>query len=123
MRKISEQLRDFITRHIFSLEQLEILLLLRGEPDAEWDAASVAKALALQPDSAAARLADLRARGLIDEIADNPLRYRYGASKPIVDELAEAYRTQRVSITTLIFSKPLENIRSFAAAFKLKKDD
>lgn len=123
MAYLSEQLRDFITRHIFSLEQLEILLLLRSDPETRWNAVNVAKALALQPDSVAARLADLRARGFIDEIDVDPPEYRYGARKPIVDELAEAYRTQRVTVTTLIFSKPLENIRSFAAAFKFRKDD
>lgn len=72
MAYLSEQLRDFITRHIFSLEQLEILLLLRSDPETRWNAVNVAKALALQPDSVAARLADLRARGFIDEIDVDP---------------------------------------------------
>lgn len=120
---ISEELRSFINKHIHSLEQLEILLLLREHPEKTWDGQTICKELALQPESVALRLADLHERGFISRALGEAPSYRYGAPNPLIDDLAAAYRAQRVSITTLIFSKPLDNVRSFAAAFKLRKED
>lgn len=120
---ISEELRSFIAKHIHSLEQLEVLLLLREHADQNWDAQTISKALALQPESVTLRLADLHARGFLERSGGETPAYRYGQPKAIIDELAQAYRAQRVTVTTLIFSKPLDNVRSFAAAFKFRKDD
>lgn len=120
---ISEELRSFINKHIHSLEQLEILLLLRDHSEKAWDVQSICRQLALQPESVALRLADLHGRGFISREPGEALSYRFGAPSAIIDDLAAAYRAQRVSITTLIFSKPLDNVRSFAAAFKFRKED
>jgi hypothetical protein len=37
--------------------------------------------------------------------------------------LAQAYTDRRVSVITLIFSKPVDKLRSFTDAFKLRRDD
>lgn len=120
---ISKELRSFINKHIHSLEQLEILLLLRDHSEQTWDVQTICKQLALRPESVALRLADLDERGFISRAVGDAPAYRYGTPNPLIDELAAAYRAQRVSITTLIFSKPLDNVRSFAAAFKFRKED
>jgi hypothetical protein len=40
-----------------------------------------------------------------------------------VDEVAAAYPRFRVSIINLIFSKPIDKIRTFADAFRLTKEE
>jgi hypothetical protein len=42
---VPDDVRDFILRHIDSVAQLEALLLLRANPDEDWDAPKTAKRL------------------------------------------------------------------------------
>jgi hypothetical protein len=121
-----EDVRRFILEHVNSVEQLEVLLLLRGRPDADWDAAAVSRALSTAPAAAAMRLADLHARGLLVPVKPGEARYRYGPAAPelarLVDGLAEAYRERRVAVVALIYSKPQTQVQAFADAFKLRKE-
>jgi hypothetical protein len=39
-----------------------------------------------------------------------------------VAQLAKDYAERRVSVITLIFSKPVDKLRTFADAFRLRKD-
>jgi hypothetical protein len=123
-RDIPKEVRQLIIEHISSIEQLEILLLLYREPARAWSADAVARELRIHTASAAARLADLRDRGFA--AADGAAAYRYrpgGAPDGAVDGLARAYAERRVTVIELIFSKPLDNVRVFADAFRLKKGD
>jgi hypothetical protein len=121
---IPDNVAQFIGDHISSLEQLEVLLLLAASGPREWDGGSVARELRIDPNSAAGRLEDLAARGLVVERSG---RYRFEpASQELADVvrlLAETYAERRVSVITLIFSKPSDTIRSFSDAFKFRKDD
>jgi hypothetical protein len=44
------ELQQFIAQHIESLAQLEALLLMRAEPDREWDSAELARQLYITAD-------------------------------------------------------------------------
>jgi predicted ArsR family transcriptional regulator len=124
---IPEDVRRFINEHITSIEQLEVLLLLKRSADREWSAAEVSRELAIHPESAAVRLTDLEGRGLLVAKPDSPPAYRYqptsSALARVVNNLAEVYKQHRVSVITLVFSKPIDNIRSFSDAFKFRKDN
>jgi hypothetical protein len=37
--------------------------------------------------------------------------------------LADTYRERRVAVITVIASKPMENVRAFSDAFRLRKKD
>jgi hypothetical protein len=123
---IPDEVARFVTKHIDSVEQLEVLLLLSGSSDRQWSAAGVAQELRIAPESAAYRLTDLAARGLLETDGGTEPLYRYrprsGVADQAVSGLAQAYRERRVSIINLIFSKPLDKIQTFADAFKLRKD-
>jgi hypothetical protein len=45
---LPEDVRRFITERITSADQLEVLLLLHGDPRVDWDAAAVSRALYTQ---------------------------------------------------------------------------
>jgi hypothetical protein len=123
---LSDEVKKFIIEQIDSLEQLEILLLLHRRQDKEWTAQEVSRELRLSQISVATRLADLQKQGLlIVREASDPL-YQYAPQKPtiapIVDSLVKLYPDYRFTVINLIFSKPLDKIKTFADAFKLKKD-
>jgi hypothetical protein len=124
--EIPEKIGQFIAENFNSVEQLEALLLLRTHPDKDWDAVQLSQALYTQPEAAALRLADLKARGFLTT-ADGPTpRYRYRPAPAelasLVDALAEVYRERRVTVITLIYSRPVDPAQAFADAFRLRKE-
>ena len=65
--------------------------------------------------------------GLIDYIEAPVRKYQYRVESEKTHEvmgmLARAYKERRLSITTFIYSTPLDNVRRFADAFRLRKDE
>ncbi len=112
----------FIADHIDSVEQMEVLLLLRREPHRRWDADAVGRELRIAAASAGDRLRDLAGRGLLEGAQDG---YRYAPESPslgdAVDQLDAAYGERRVSVINHIFSRPSERISTFADAFTLRR--
>ncbi len=123
---LSPRVQRFITTHIDSLEKLEVLLLLRARAEREWTAPEVSLELRITERSAATRLTDLAARGLLVGNGATPPAYRFSPSDSedvqAVAEMALAYGAKRVSVISFIFSRPLDRVRGFAEAFVLKKD-
>jgi hypothetical protein len=126
--QVSEAVQQFIVKYISSVDQLEILLLLKQDPRRAWTADETARALFTQTESVAIRLVELTSQGLLSEkkLAERAV-YQYGPRTPdldaVVTELARVYPAYRVSVINLIFSKPIDKIRTFADAFRFKKDD
>lgn len=123
---ITDEVKQFITDHINSLEQLEVLLLLQRNQSKEWTADMVARELRIDPNSAASRLADLYERRLLNfKPSNSPPLYWYEpitrTLERVVSDLARLYPDHRVSIINLIFSKPIDKIKTFADAFKLRE--
>ena len=126
-QELPKDVAQFVIEYVDSIEQLEVLLLVHATAPKEWDGPTVARELRIDAGSAARRLASMAARGLL--VASDPAagRYRFeprsAELKRGVELLAETYEERRVSIITLIFSKPNDTIRSFADAFRIRKDD
>ncbi len=125
-KDIPDEVKKFIFLNINSLEQLEVLLFLHKYSENKYSSAEIAQELRTNPGSTEEKLKEIYSLGILN-ITDktNPF-YQYNqANKYIVEinMLAKAYRDYKHTVITLIFSKPLDNIRSFADAFKLKKDE
>ncbi|MGH2802826.1 MAG: hypothetical protein ACRDL4_07255 [Thermoleophilaceae bacterium] len=114
--------RRFITSHIVSVAQLEVLLLLRAARDKQWTSDEVARALVTQPEAAAGWLEKLHEQGLAVE-RDGSYRYQPSTEEldRTVDSLAESYANYRVAVISLIFARPSERITLFADAFRLRR--
>jgi hypothetical protein len=122
----ASEARRFLSEHISSAEQLEVLLLLHSEPGRDFNAAEVSGRVFTVPASALLRLEELTAAGLLtSDGAANP-RYRYAPGKPElargVDALAAAYRADRVGIIRHIYEMPRDPVRSLANAFRLRRE-
>ena len=118
---IPEDIRQFILDHINSIAQLEALVLLRSEPGADWDIATIARRVYIKEAQAKDALDGLCAAGLV--IANND-SYRSTAQSAelgdFVVRLLKLYSRHLIPVTNLVHGKP-RNPR-FADAFKFRKD-
>ena len=123
--RIPEEVRNFLLQCIDSVEQLEVLLLLHRTPEQAWNPETVAQALYSNAGSIQRRLAGLHANGLLASTASSSYRYqpKTSALDATVRLLADTYRERRVAVITVIASKPMENVRAFSDAFRLRKKD
>jgi hypothetical protein len=124
MSELTDPVRRLIAEHIVSVEQLEILLLLRSHAQS-WTAQQVAEEIRTSADSAGRRLEDLHKRGFLAREQESPKRYRYSPPAermPVLEALAAAYSERRFSVIELIFAKPIENLRVYSDAFRLRKE-
>lgn len=118
---LSEPLQRFVRERLPSLEQIEIVLLLRGDRTRTWSAPEVSQSLATPPESTAMRLFLLASNGVVSFEGG---RYRAASNaedEPLLDELVEAYAQNRGALNALVGGQPADPLRSFADAFKLKK--
>jgi hypothetical protein len=122
---LSEDLKQFLSEHISSVGQLEVLLLMRSDPERRWTAAQVSKTLYTTPEVVAEQLADLCKRGLLAAHGGSDTLYQYAPATPDLDAnvatLDAAYRERRVAVITFIYSQPIEKVRTFADAFRLRR--
>ena len=117
---IGESARRLLAEHIVSVEQLEILLLLREHRARSWTADRVNDQIQSSRESVEARLADLAQRGLLHR-AGEVYQYRPAPELELaMTEVARAYSESRFTIIDVIFAKPSDKLRIFADAFKLK---
>ncbi|HEX6040651.1 hypothetical protein [Longimicrobium sp.] len=121
---IPQVVRAFIAQNIESAELLETLLLVHSAPQREWTPDDVARSIYTVPASAIRRLEQLVALGLAARGAGEAYRYAPGTPEQArhVDALAAAYRANRVAVINLVYATPPDPLRSFADAFKLRKD-
>lgn len=127
MNDLPDDVRRFLTGNIGSVAQLEVLLLLRSNRDQAWNAAEVSRALYTVPEMMAAQLADLETKGLLELTDGAEHRYRY---RPRLDELdavvgrvCELYKQRRVAVISLMYAEPADKARSFADAFRIRKEE
>jgi hypothetical protein len=121
---ISENLSQFIRERLPSVEQIEIVLLLRRDQTRAWTAPEVSQNLGTPPESTAMRLFLLASNGVIAFDGSSGLpRYRYtpGTSEGHMVELERAYADDRTGLVALVGGGTPDPLRSFADAFKLKK--
>jgi hypothetical protein len=117
-----EDLFAFIATSIGSVWALELLLLLKRDPQRSW----TTEALIREMRSSAVVIADalkmLRAAGLV--VSDTAGAYRYQAASERLDhfvsELEKAYAAMPMTVIKAIVSAPTDKLRTFSDAFKFK---
>lgn len=121
-----DDVRQFVADYIHSVAELEVLLLLKESGDRLWSAEDVGTALYTSGEMVGTQLGDLSARGLLQTPEGDPLRYQYAPQnkelEQLVARLDEIYQQRRVSVITMIYSKPVDKVRTFADSFRLRRD-
>jgi hypothetical protein len=71
-------------------------------------------------------LSELSRQGLLGQVDANPPRYRFQPTSPelraVVDRFIASFPTFQTRIMRLIYERPVQRIKDFADAFKLRKD-
>ena len=116
--------KEFIGKHIHSVAQLEILLTLLREPERAWTSAEITKGLYLEPQMVTQLLRDIVQRGFAVQ-TEASFRYQPAndADRQLIERLAQVYQERRVAVIAEIFSKPIDFIKAFADAFRLRKEE
>lgn len=116
-------LEEFIRTQIESVEELRALLLMYGDPQAEWGVMTAAGKLYIPPAILTVILERLTAKKLLTA-AGNPPRYRFKPQteelERLVRELAELDTQRPVTLINMIYSR-LKDVEAFADAFRIKK--
>ena len=123
--ELPKDVRELVIGHIDSVVQAEILLLLQANPAQAFSAEQVGQVLRIDANGAEAQLAHLQSHGMLRAGPDGR-GYVYGPQSvelgDAVAGLARAYADRRVTVIALIYSKPTDQLRSFADAFRIRKD-
>ncbi|HET6881686.1 MAG TPA: hypothetical protein VFI31_16100 [Pirellulales bacterium] len=127
MSNLPDEIRRFIAGNISSVAQLEVLLLLRENRQREWTADEISRALYAAESGMAEQLNDLVAKGLayLTQAPKSRFRYRPEMEDELdkaVESLARFYKERRVAVISLIYSEPTDKARSFADAFRIRKE-
>ena len=126
-KQLPAEVQEFIAGNIDSLEQLEILLLLREYQQESWTVERLYDRIRSNVESIRLRLEQLAGQRLVAIIAGNPPSFQYQPAdeklKQAVEQLSVAYRERRISVLEQVFSKPLLPLKGFAEAFRIRKDD
>lgn len=118
----SAAFRRFVQRNISSIEQIDVLLLLLGEPQRNWSIAEISTMLRSSEVSIRSRLSALDGAKLV---ANGTEGYRYsasGRSHAMVEQLREEYAARRYSVIDLVFSRP-DPMQSIADAFRIREEE
>lgn len=124
--QLPREVRAFLHSCIESIEQLELLMLLRGSQGGR-TARDVAAVLRVPVPKARHDLETLAARGLLEVRVAEETSYRYGPKSPDLgrycDLLAEYYVTARQTVFEFIATESRLSIKRFADAFKFRKPE
>jgi hypothetical protein len=122
--RIDPDLAQFIRESIGSVWRLELLLCLWRSAERSWSAAELVAELRASDSIVTDGLRQLQAVGLVALEAGERFRYApaSGALDRIVQQVAQLHREAPMAVTKALFAEPNEKIRTFADAFRLKKD-
>ena len=120
---ISSEAKQLIAQSIHSIEQLEIFLLLGRDAKRLYSASEVFHVIKTN-EASIARCLDFFVRdGLATAQPDGHFQFvNDGKLLGIASELAQAYRERYVAVIGMIYNKPDQQMRSFANAFRFRKE-
>lgn len=121
---IETDLLDFIQASIRSVWHVELLLQLQQSPDYLWTEEELTRVLRASPSIVAEGLTALRAVGLVRADPDGGYRYAPASQElaRLAGDLERVHREKPFLLMRAILSQPNDKLRTFADAFRLKKD-
>lgn len=118
------EITGFLSSHITSIIQLELVLLLRASKPRRWTIFEMARELRVESIWTQNQANDLCRRGLLECDGEEPQRFWYDPPHHHVDQLiarlADLYDERFVSIVTQIYSRPVSRIEQMSEAFRIR---
>ena len=118
------EVKEFIANCVRSVWALELLLVLRRDDRRAWNVDELTTELRSSAFVVADVLAGFQQAGLVAQDAEGRFRYAPAASHldRAVEQIASAYAGRPLAVSKEILAAGNDKIRSFADAFKIKKD-
>ncbi len=118
VKLISEEIARFIETNIESVDQLEILRLLVGDPEKEWNTEALACEAQIPPRTIRLHLDALERRGFLSVVRGPVLSSRYCPRTATlgddVHKLLQLYNERPVTIIRLIYARAKRPLNIFA---------
>jgi hypothetical protein len=123
MAATEEEVLSFVRSSIRSAWTLEVLLLLRRDPQRLWKTDDLVRELRGSVALVRESLNALNALGLLAASTTEGYYYRAEAAPldELVSALAQLYREKPTTVLHTIFTSPNDKIQSFSDAFLIKK--
>jgi predicted ArsR family transcriptional regulator len=115
----------FVTEHVRTLAELQLLMTIIQSGDRWWDATAAARELGLTIHDARRALDHLGAHNLLDIRITGDVRYQYRPGTTELREGAEAcaaaYRSRPIDLAQLVTGPSVGSVRDFADAFRVRR--
>jgi hypothetical protein len=118
---------DFARAHLRSVADLQILLTCIDTRERWWDVKAISHQVGLAVREARVTLDHFVSANLLDIRVTDDVRYRFRPGTPEAETaalaFASAYKAHPVAVLGLIGSTARGNLRDFADAFRIRRDD
>jgi hypothetical protein len=115
----------FVTEHIRTLAELQLLMAMIQSDDRWWDATSAAREIGLTLQDARHALDHFGAHNLLDIRITGDVRYQYCPGTPELRAGAEAcavaFRSRPLDLAQLVTGPSARSVRDFADAFRVRR--
>jgi hypothetical protein len=120
--EIPEDLRVFIRKYFNSISLLDVVFLLKKDPHKKWTPATVSVEMRTNHSYADSQLRELTAMKFVGHEEPDVFWYEPQTQPELLEQLEQLYNSRRATVINFIYSQPIDSIRNFADAFKIKKD-
>jgi hypothetical protein len=118
---LPDAVAQFMARHIATMEELEILLLLAKDKTALWTAEATYQVVKSSRASVEQGLRKFVTAGLATAVQDG-YSIAPQADLLLLEQVSRAYRGMPVRVIEAIYQRPRDAAQDFADAFKLKRN-
>jgi hypothetical protein len=122
--RLSPLVRTLIRRHVHSVGELELLVMLHAERDRGWSVAAICEALGCPKSWAVAQLAAMARAGLLERTDG---KWHFSPESAELEQataaLQEAYRLQSRDVVRFVFSTPGRDLQEFSDAFRVRREE
>ena len=125
MDPLPQELVNFCDANTLCVDQLEMLRVLKEQPDKVWDADELARAVQATPKVVASHIAAMHGRGLLTSMGEKSHACRFGPApelEGIIERLLQLYQERPVSMLRLVYDRAAIRLRVFADAFRINED-
>ena len=116
----------FVTEHVRTLAELQLLIAIIQSGDRWWDAGAAARESGLSVQEARRALDYFGAHNLLDIRITGDVRYQFRPGTSALRESAEAcaaaFRARPLDLAQLVTGPSPSNVRDFADAFRVRRE-
>ena len=117
----------FITGHVRSLDELQLLMSIIQSSERWWDARVAAREIGMSHAAAGEALDRFAAQNLLDIRVTDDVRYQFCPGTEALSDAAraatEAYRRNPIALARLVARPSRRGITDFADAFRIRRND